>query len=276
MAQVWNRKCLAGPLFESLRPLLVRLDWSNGVWPDHADYEGLLKSLSVPPSTASGARIQVVAQSTAAEQWQAGYEPRIYLTGELQTREENWHDLFNLLVWASFPRAKAALNRRHFEMQQARAVAGVGKQPRNPTQDVLTQFDETGVVIACARPELAELLRQFQWKELFWRRRGELASGMACYLFGHGLMEKALQPYRGMTGKGIVVPVDQAFFALPLADRIARLDAALADQITRLEKPADLAPVPLLGFPGFTPENEVESYYDDREYFRPGRRVSEG
>jgi len=274
MVRVWSTEPLAGPLFEALRPLLAGIGWPSGNWPSLADYQALLDGLPRPAVTAGGARIRVVEQAGLAEHWQAGYEPRIYLTGELQTRSGNWHDLFNLLVWASFPRTKAAINQRHFELQRARAAAGTGKQPRNPVQDVLTQFDESGVIIPCAQPELAELLLGFQWKELFWRRRASLPSNMGCYLFGHGLMEKALAPYRGMTGKGIVVPVEASFFSLAPAERVARLDDALVARIAALGKPADLAPVPVLGFPGFTPENEGEAYYDDREYFRPGRRMA--
>lgn len=272
MVRVWSTELLAEPLFQSLQPVLARVAWPAGQWPSHADYQALLDGMVPSPHTAGGAPLKVVAQAASAHQWEEGYEPRIYLTGELQTRDENWHDLFNLLVWASFPRAKAALNQRHFELQQAREAEGAMKQPRSPAQDVLTQFDETGVIIACAMPALAELLQSFQWKELFWRRREELVANMTCYLFGHGLMEKALAPYRGMTGKGIVVPVAASFFSLDPAQRVALLDKALAECIGRLGKPADLAPVPVLGFPGFTPENEVEAYYDDRDYFRPGRR----
>lgn len=272
MQQDWNRGRLDGALFEVLHPVLAGLAWRNDAWPSHAEYQALLDALPTPPETGNGARLQVVAQAGSPDQWQAGYEPRIYLTGELQTRSENWHDLFNLLVWAAFPKTKAALNQRHFELQQVRAVEGVAKQPRNPAQDVLTQFDESGVIIACARPELGDLLQDFRWKELFWNRRSELRSGMACYLFGHGLMEKALDPYRGMTGKGVLLPVEPSFFSLTMPERILWLDGVLAARVETLSRPADLAPVPLLGFPGFTPDNEVETYYDDRGYFRPGRR----
>jgi hypothetical protein len=275
MAQEWNPDRLRSPLFRVLEPVLARLSWPPGRWPTLDDYQQLLDTLPQAPHTGSGARLRVVPQAGAAADWQVGYEPRIYLSGELQTRAENWHDLFNLLAWASFPRTKAALNQRHYQLQRARAASGQTKQPRSPAQDALTQFDESGVIIACSDPALTGLLRDFLWKELFWRRRATLASTMTCDLFGHGLMEKALAPYRGMTGKGLLVPVPAGFFQLPMAERVAMLDRAVAETVrdgARLSRPADLAPVPVLGFPGFTPENETESYYDDRAYFRPGRR----
>jgi hypothetical protein len=274
MAGVWNTDFLrVAPLFEVLRPLLARLSPPAGSWPDLDDFQQWVDASPAPIVTGGGAPLRIVPPSDAGlADWRAGYEPRTYLNGELQTRSENEHDLFNLLVWLSFPRTKVALNARHYRLLHGRQ--GQGAQPRNPAQDALTQFDETGVVIACAEPELEELLRGFRWKELFWSRREEVRAQMACYLFGHGLMEKALAPYRGMTGKGLLVTVTDSFFSLPLAERIEQLDATLAGRLAGadyLARPADLAPVPALGFPGFTQENEQEAYYDDQSYFRPGR-----
>jgi len=40
-----------------------------------------------------------------------------------------------------------------------------------------------------------------------------------------------------------------------------------------LRSPSDLHPVPLLGVPGWHPDTADESFYDDRDYFRPGRRA---
>src|SRR5690606_22838839 len=46
------------------------------------------------------------------------YEGSIHLRGVVPTRPRCWHDLFNMLVWATFPTAKRALSAR-----QARALA---------------------------------------------------------------------------------------------------------------------------------------------------------
>ena len=72
---------------------------------------------------------------------------------------------------------------------------------------MLTLLDESGVLVACADPELARLLRDFRWKELFWHNRERLAAAMGFYLYGHGLYEKALRPYIGMTGQGLILNV---------------------------------------------------------------------
>ena len=41
------------------------------------------------------------------------YEERIFRFGAVATRENNAHDLFNALMWLTFPQTKALLNRRH-------------------------------------------------------------------------------------------------------------------------------------------------------------------
>jgi len=46
--------------------------------------------------------------------FEAQYEPRCYLKGEVPTRAHNWHDLFNALVWLTFPATKAVINARHY------------------------------------------------------------------------------------------------------------------------------------------------------------------
>lgn len=273
MTVVWNMDQVeSSALFASLHPVLAQLNWSNKNWPTLTEQQALLDALPRPAMTGSGAHLRVVAQaSEKPEDWRQHYEPRIYLTGELQTRA-CWHDIFNLLVWASFPRAKAALNARHYALLEVRA--GEFATPRLPVQDTLTQFDESGVIIVSADQTLSALLENFQWKALFGERRKDVKKQMRCYLFGHGLMEKALTPYRGMTGKGIVLQVAPTFFDQTEAEQITQIDQDLAQLIAdpnRLTRPNNFAPVPILGFPGFTAENENPAYYEDQRYFRPGR-----
>ena len=97
---------------------------------------------------------------------------------------------------------------------------------------------------------------------------------MKFYLFGHALYEKALQPYSGMTGKGLMFPVTADFFKLSAAEQIVAMDEALAGYFSNLSSQRlmqDLSPIPVLGVPGWWPGNEAESYYQDTRYFRPRR-----
>jgi hypothetical protein len=107
------------------------------------------------------------------------YETRTRERGEVETRPDNWHDFFNALVWLAFPRAKRALNSAHVAaMQPASAERGA-------VRDALTHFDECGIVVLSTRRELLDLLRGFQWKELFAARRAEVRTAMRFVVFGH-------------------------------------------------------------------------------------------
>lgn len=218
----------------------------------------------------NGLALRFMVQSAQQSDFAQKYEPRIYLRGEVQMRENNWHDLFNALVWLTFPRAKAALNARHYRALCAQQASGTVN--RGPQQDALTLFDEGGVVVMSAQPALAQLLREHAWKTLFWERRAALAGALGFFVFGHALYEKALQPYTGMSGRGVIMDCDAAFFDLPLALQLEEIDVRLADILhntDRFTATPELAAVPLLGVPGWCAENAVEGYYDNRRYFRP-------
>lgn len=221
--------------------------------------------------TASGLPLQLVPPGNSSDD--LGYEMRLHLRGELECREHNWHDFFNALVWLAFPRAKAALNARHAQVLAAsRGAAGPG---RGAVRDALTLFDESGVIVLSADAGLLQLLRDFQWRTLFWTRRADVMRNMRFVLFGHALCEKMLKPYKGITGHGLLLDVDREFLELPPPAQLVQMDARITAQLTDprgLQRTAQLAPVPVLGVPGWCADNEAAAYYDDQAYFRPGRR----
>jgi len=129
-------------------------------------------------------------------------------------------------------------------------------------------------VVASADDDLTGCLLDWRWKELFWHRRAELRSRMRFYLFGHAIYEKALQPFVGITARGIVLKTRPDLLAAPLPEQIAALDASLAVYLSdagSLMRTRELAVVPVLGVPGWSADNEHEAYYDDVDYFRPLR-----
>ena len=202
---------------------------------------------------------------------EAGYEKLIYEEARVPTRAKSWHDLFNALSWCAFPRAKALLNRLHIEEMAKQESA----DRRSTARDVLTLYDESGMVIACADAQLAELLRGFEWKELFWRRRDEVRGKICFHIFGHALHEQFLEPYKGITGKALVVPVDENFARKTLLERNVFLDDAICayfEAPRALESTQALQPLPALGIPDWW-HNNFASYYDDKSYFRPGRGI---
>ncbi len=268
----WNKAALlCMRSFAPLHSSISRLG-ANG-FPTLQDCNALLATCQPGITVHGGQSLRFVPQEYGKLPFEAQYEPRCYLKGEVPTRENNWHDLLNALVWLTFPKAKAAINARHYRALTEEASAATGSQ-RGSVRDTNTLLDESGVVVACADPGLAALLQNFQWKELFWHRRADVQSGMGFYLFGHGLYEKTMRPYIGMTGQGLLLPVEQAFFSWPSAQQLAHLDDRLADYLSapdHCRSTRELTPVPLLGIPGWAAENEDAAYYDNIHYFRPGR-----
>jgi hypothetical protein len=94
------------------------------------------------------------------------------------------------------------------------------------------------------------------------------------FVFGHAVLEKALAPYMGMTAHAIVLHVDRELLDAPPARQREAVDALTAAHVAdpaRLRSPRELAPLPVLGVPGWWADNEREAFYDDAAYFRPGR-----
>ena len=92
-----------------------------------------------------------------------------------------------------FPRSKAA----HQPPSLPRDAGAPGRGLRGTPRDVLTLFDEGGVIVASSEPELGTLLREFKWKTLFWQRRDEVIESMRFYVFGHSIYEKGLAALQG-------------------------------------------------------------------------------
>jgi hypothetical protein len=262
-------------LFEPLQPLAHRIGTGASGWPELADYQTWLDQSVGPLRSQGGAPIRFVEQAPKPTRVDDGYEPRIYLKGEVQTRTENWHDFFQVLVWCSFPRTKLAVNARHYEAIARRTATRPVHSQRTPIENALTQFDECGAVVLASDPSLLELVRDFRWKDLFWGRRDSVKRHMRCLIFGHALYEKALTPYPGMTAHCVLLTVENALFARPWPIQLAYVDRKLHESFQSppsIQTPQDLAPFPLLGYPGWVPENQQEAYYDNTDYFRPGRR----
>jgi len=169
----WNcTRLMQSPLFLPLRPVIARLEAASG-FPSLQDCNALLEMRDPRITAQSGRPVCFMPQESGRLPFERQYEPRCYLTGEVPTRERNWHDLFNALVWLTFPGAKAAINSNHYHaLMDASAPEGSGSQ-RGAVRDVNTLFDESGVIVAYADAVLADLLRNFKWKELFWQRREE-------------------------------------------------------------------------------------------------------
>ena len=267
--KAWDR-CFfdASPLFAPLRAHGAGAATPD--WPTLVELQALLDARGV--LSGGGVALRLIPQAERVATFEERYEVRLFLKGELQLRPQNWHDLFNVLTWVAYPRAKAALNARHY--QAALTQHAQGRLNRGPAQDALTLFDEGGMIVAASDTELLQDLRDFAWKRLFWERRARVEQHMRWLVFGHALYEKALEPYIGVTGRGLLLTVEAEFLARPLAEQLAIIDERIAMVITnesRFGGTRDLTPVPVLGVPGVWPANENPAFYDNAGYFRERR-----
>jgi hypothetical protein len=144
------------------------------------------------------------------------YDARIALDGEVPTRERSLHDLMNVLVWATFPRAKRALHARQHRAIVERLAPGTRRLPptRTPELDALALLDEGGVVLT--DPSTPPVV------------------------FGHAIYESLLLGCKPSVVAAITLCVDAA---VPMAERIDALDRSLAAAIgdpSRLRAPSEL------------------------------------
>ena len=231
---------LAHPVFDPVRQWLDRID-------GNASLE-ILNCFSEERHlrTESGKAVRFVPPSPSDPY----YEVHLFETGQVRTRPENRHDLFNALCWLAFPKTKARINALHAaEIPRERDESG-GRRGRR--RDLLTIFDEGGAIVA-GGAQVEALVRAARWRELFVERHRDFR----IVVVGHAVLEQALAPYAGITCKVV--------FADPALD----LDAQAARAIGSLRTPKELPPLPVFGYPGWLPQSGRPEFYADTRWFRP-------
>ncbi|MFK5914569.1 MAG: DUF3025 domain-containing protein [Woeseiaceae bacterium] len=276
--QKWDANFVSfSPIFSPLKVWAEYFSKFKDAWPTLKDYQSLLSSLDKPINTLSGETLKIVEQEGKPGHFHEHYAPRIYLTGEIQTRTENWHDFFQFLTWFMFPKTKAVINSIHVPAAQERIDNKVDLGHRSKIENMLSLFDEGGAVILCSDETLLQLIRDFKWKELFCSRRSELNDKLKFVTFGHALYEKGLSPYVGMTANTILLKVDATLLSASNQEQLDFIDTQLAQLFldgSRYTKPKDLSPFPLLGLPSWDDRNTEADYYENTSYFRAGRGQS--
>ncbi len=233
---------LTGPWLAPMRPALgqVWAAWQGGA----AVADALNATLPPGPAgiTLGAGPLRFVPQ--AALPPAEAYEAFIHRTARVPTRD-NAHDFLNGLVWLTQPALKRRLN-----ALQAAALARDGVQPRRgPLRDALTLFDENGALLQ-APPLLWQALRRRDWAGLFITHRA-LWTEARLTLVGHALLEQlATAPRKPLTAH--VLPSDSV---------LAMEESAWA------AKP--FCPLPVLGVPGWWPDNADPAFYADAAVFRP-------
>lgn len=262
--EYWN----SSPMFSDHRLANQNKQWET--WPNCNELNGLWPHKN---KTLSDYLIKFVPQNELGDD-AIYYEEHIFSSGEIPTRDQNWHDFFNAQVWLRFPKTKAVLNAQHVsEIKKQDQKSKVNN--RNRKRDALTLFDESGVIFVSSDDQIIEALHSHEWKKLFWEDRSKWWRSISVYIFGHGLYEKALSPYIGMTGNAMPLLVESQFFDLTRTEQIIQLDQKISNGIMNeniLELPSNLSPLPLLGIPEWWQENKDQKFYENKNYFRPRKK----
>lgn len=218
-----------------------------------------LSAVAVNHSVLHGTGLQFVPQSALPSG--ESYEAFIFRTRQVPTRD-GLHDFFNGLCWLSFPATKTKLN--HL---QAAQIAASGIQPvRGPARDALTIFDENAAFFQ-GPDALWDALAAKDWHTLFITLRPLWAQAQLV-LFGHALLEKLVSPrkpitahvYRSRVASTLIADIDSWMAADISADKLAT-------------KP--FAHLPVLGVPGWWPENANPAFYSDATVFRAARATAQ-
>lgn len=271
----WNPHILGEhPLFWPLRSDACSFVESFTRWPNLSDYQRFLDNALKPVQVNSGKTLKVVAQDLHQHSFEDSYEPRIFLKGELQTRQQSWHDFFQVLIWKLLPITKAALNELHYNAIKSRLETTPACNQRTVLENALTQYDECGAIIVSTNHELLERIRSFDWYSLFWEMRKQVEQQLKCIVFGHAIYEKGINPYIGITCHSVLIHVPPSIFNSPTEKLLSYLDPLVEKQFTNslIQSPQDLSPFPVLGMPGWHRDNFQESFYHNVNYFRPGRK----
>lgn len=245
-------------------------------WPNPEQYDELGQLV---PNAADVKLPRFVTENRTAVQQVGGYEQHVARLSAVPTRPDNWHDFFNMTVWAHFPKVRWALNALHVD-------PNVGdKDPRNgraPAQNLAATFDEAGMLVVSESRSVLEELQALRFKHVFWERRAELLATTRFWVVGHGMLESLLEPRPGLSVRSLLLHVP--CLPSPEADDRFRMevDAVAAARIHdwRCVR-AILDPMPVLAIPGYS-DNDSPAFYDDFRNIRfhpysrrpPGRALS--
>lgn len=247
------------PVWQDYSPYLRRFSGKN--LPGCRQLNELLKS---DLYSQSGQKIHFVPSEQLEDE---PYEQRIFNSGRVSTRADNWHDLFNALVWARFPQIKVAINACH---NHAWSEQQNGK--RGPLRDALTLFDECGVILFSGNTRILQSIAERRWSDAFLHSQFAQTVGLA--VCGHAMLEKYLSPYKSMTAKALLIHVNEGFMAQPREEILSTLDSWVSGEMLNgqlLTTPPSMAPLPLAGIPGWWPadEQKMADFYGDLQVFRP-------
>lgn len=251
------------------RPPLDRLaaafPWIVGsAWPSIAELNRLLGARA---HSINGLPLRFVEQTPELLQDGLHYEQRSFEHGAISTRANNWHDLFNALIWIEYTALKSAINARY-----AAELSGRQGKERSRSQMAITHFDEGGAIVLLRDPALSQYWDRHDWHGLFWTERAAWQDGrIRVIVFGHAMLEHALMPHQLVTAKCVLAGVANDETAVDAEQRVISQIAERISNRSCLNDPQYLRPLPLSGIPGWHDANGEESFYLTADCFRPLR-----
>ena len=243
--------------FRDLHPRFLAALQPLADWPACAQYDELAREVPLAPDAKLP---RFVDQNRDLVTRCGGYEEHVSKLSAVPTRQSNWHDFFNMVVWAHFPKLRWALNALHVDPN-----AGP-KDPRNgraPAQNLAATLDEAGMLVTSTSPRVLAELQALRFKRAFWDMRAELLETTQFWLVGHGMLESLLTPHTALAARSPLIHVPSH----PTAENTDafrwELDALVATQVQtwRTTRPV-LDIVPLLAIPGYW-DNDSAEFYDD-------------
>jgi hypothetical protein len=246
--------CERSPWFWPLRAAAAR-------FAQHADWPTLAELTAAYAKHTRGldvAQLKFCANVKKSDKRAAGrvvinalYDARITLAREVPTRERDWHDVLNMLCFATFPHSKLALHARQYTVLTERLDEHTTRLPnrRTPEQDTLTLLDEGGVIVAVS----GEAALQLQAADPQARETlaGQLHEQRAARVipFGHALYEHLVEGLRCPGGCTQIIAVSELWADTPAL--LHELDRELAKRLKSRDllcSPAECGQIRLAAF----------------------------
>ncbi len=178
------------------------------------------------------------------------YEATVYTRGVVPSRTGSWHDFFNMLVWAAFPRSRRALNARHYRCLERWVPERFERLPnaRLREQDALSMLDEGSVLLVCAASR-ADAIHDVIARGDHPALHAFIREGAArALIFGHALYEHLVASDAIVRAAPVVLSTEASIARNPAAlrDLADELFAQALEDPRNFTEPSTAPAVPLV------------------------------
>jgi hypothetical protein len=211
------------------------------------------------------------------------YEEQIFLKGKIPTRLNHYHDFLGACIWMLFPRTKMLFNHWHHDQ-----INRHGLKHRSKLRDLITLFDESGLILLYQDSSLILPLFEYDWKTFFLAQKEQWQAQLIPICFGHGLLEQWLSPHPNITAKTLPILMTENHWPTLqqpwTINDFFRLDQLIYEHFHKdLLKFSEIfdrneklpyrtfSPLPMIGIPDYA-ENQDEVFYENPKCFKNRKR----